>query len=75
MLFSFSIAGEVPLEEGFVDADERDSRERVRQDEGDDDDGEMPRGPRTDLSGVAIVSKSIGYELQCFGVKASGEQL
>lgn len=70
LLFSFSIAGEAPLEDGFVDVDERDSSERVRQDEGDDDDGEMSRGPRTDLSGSAIVSKSISCELQCFGVRS-----
>lgn len=75
MLFSFSIAGEAPLEDGFVDADERESRERVRQDEGDDDDGEMSRSPRTDLSGIAIVSKSISCKLQCFGVKVIGERL
>lgn len=66
LLFSFARAGEVPLEDGFVDADERESSERVRQDEGDDDDGEMSRSPRTDLSGIAIVSKSISCKLQCF---------
>lgn len=75
MLFSFSIAGDVPLEDGFVDVDERDSRERVRQDEGDDDDGETSRGPRTDLSGIVVVSKSISCKLQCLGIKVIGEQL
>jgi hypothetical protein len=52
-------SGELPLEEGNVDMDERESNEFARRDDGDDDAGERSRvSPRTDFSEIVIVSIS-----------------
>lgn len=57
---SFLTSGELPLEEGNVDVDERESNEFARWDDGDDDAGEISRAsPRTDFSEIVIVSISI----------------
>lgn len=57
---SFSASGELPLEVGNVDIDERESNEFARRDDGDDDAGERSRAyPRTDFSEVVIGSISI----------------
>lgn len=57
LLVSFSASRELPLEEGNVDMDERESNEYARRDDGDDDDGEISRESLwTDFSEIVIVS-------------------
>jgi hypothetical protein len=57
---SFSASGELPLDEGNVDMDERESNEFARWDDGDDDAGDRSRaGLRTDFSEIVIGSISI----------------
>lgn len=57
---SFSASGELPLEVGNVDIDERESNEFARRDDGDDDAGERSRSsPWTDFSGIVIGSISL----------------
>lgn len=59
LLLSFLASGELPLEEGNVDMDERESNEFARWEDGDEDAGETSRASRrTDFSGIAIGSMS-----------------